>query len=184
MLTIHKYHTGHDAHKCIRNLLNNFILNDAFYFNGRTRRPPKDKVNSMLSFGYTLLINDFISLLYASGFDPFFGFFHQLKYGNPSLALDMVEPFRPLFIDNLVLYLINKSIVNDSHFEKKNHGIFLNKEGIDIFVYNYNERKNKQTRFVFHNKRLRVNQVFQLYIYKLANFIMGKTDKIDFFVKI
>lgn len=85
-------------------LFNYFILNKEFAFNGRNRRPPKDEINALLSFGYSVLVNEFVSLCYEEGLNPYFGYLHQLRYGNPCLALDMVEPFRVFFIDKLVLF--------------------------------------------------------------------------------
>lgn len=79
------------------------LLDPAWHFDRRTRRPPADPVNVMLSLGYTLLTHKMLGAVQAAGFDPYLGFLHQLDYGRPSLALDLIEEFRPLLVDSLVL---------------------------------------------------------------------------------
>ncbi len=83
------------------------MLRKELGFEGRQRRPPKDPVNALLSLGYTLIGNEMHSLICAVGFDPYIGFFHGIDYGRPSLALDLIEPFRHAIIDRFTLYLVN-----------------------------------------------------------------------------
>jgi CRISPR-associated protein Cas1 len=95
-------------------------------FTKRTRRPPRDPVNALLSFGYTLLYGEAISAVSSVGFDPYLGFYHSLRYGRCSLALDLMEEFRPLIVDRLVLKLINLEIVKPPDFETDpNTGVTL-----------------------------------------------------------
>src|SRR5438094_8109895 len=75
----------------------------SFDFRSRNRRPPRDGVNAMLSLGYSLLAKDLTIACYAVGFDPYIGFYHQSRFGRPALALDLMEPFRPLIGDSAVL---------------------------------------------------------------------------------
>jgi CRISPR-associated protein Cas1 len=99
-------------------------------FPGRQRRPPKDPVNALLSFGYVLVGNELQSLLDGIGFDPYIGFFHRLDYGRPSLALDLVEEFRPALVDRLTLSLLNRKILDRHHFEPTPEGgLYLDREG-------------------------------------------------------
>jgi CRISPR-associated endonuclease Cas1 len=79
-----------------------------FDFEGRNRRPPRDPVNALLSLGYSLLAKDLTVACYAVGFDPYIGFYHQPRFGRPALALDLMEPFRPLIVDSAVLTGINR----------------------------------------------------------------------------
>lgn len=88
----------------------------AFDFRERNRRPPRDPVNALLSFLYTLLLKDCVTAITAVGLDPYIGFFHQLHYGRPSLALDLAEEFRPLVADSVVLTLINNGMVDKGDF--------------------------------------------------------------------
>lgn len=84
------------------------ILNQEFTFSGRTRRPPKDPTNALLSYTYTFLSNEIASILEAHGLDPYLGFLHETKPGRPSLALDLLEPLRPALADRFVLQAINR----------------------------------------------------------------------------
>jgi len=86
-------------------------------FTKRTRRPPRDPVNALLSFGYTLLYGEAIASLSSTGFDPYLGFYHSFQYGRCSLALDLMEEFRPLIVDRLVLRIINLEVLRAEDFE-------------------------------------------------------------------
>lgn len=115
-----------------------------FTFTRRSRRPPKNPLNAMLSFGYTLLFNEVLLMLEQTGLDPYLGFLHSPNYGRPSLALDIMEEFRPVIVDTLVLNLVSKKIVNDDDFRgidsQGKAGIYLSKEKIKSFIYHFNYR--------------------------------------------
>ena len=96
-----------------------------FSFNGRTRRPPLDNVNALLSFVYTLLTNTITSALETVGLDPYVGCLHTERPGRVSLSLDLIEELRPVLADRFVLSLINKKIVTKKGFEKKENGAVL-----------------------------------------------------------
>jgi CRISPR-associated protein Cas1 len=87
-----------------------------FDMNSRNKRPPKDPVNALLSYGYTLLARDFYSAIVAVGLDPLMGFYHTIVPGRPALALDMMEAFRPLIVDSTVLRAINSGILQRDDF--------------------------------------------------------------------
>lgn len=99
-----------------------------FRFDGRTRRPPTDRVNALLSFAYTLLGNEIASALEGVGLDPAVGFLHTLRPGRKSLALDMLEEFRAPFADRFVLSQINLGSITADDFEQKENGAFYLKE--------------------------------------------------------
>lgn len=88
-----------------------------FPFSGRIRRPPTDPVNSLLSFGYVLLMNEVLSACQVVGFDPYLGYLHMDRYGRPALALDLMEEFRPVLVDSLVLSFINRRMIEPEDFE-------------------------------------------------------------------
>ena len=96
-----------------------------FSFRGRSKRPPMDNVNAMLSFVYTLLTNQITSALEVVGLDPCVGYLHTERPGRASLALDLIEEFRAVYADRFVLSLINKKIVNKKNFTKKENGAVL-----------------------------------------------------------
>jgi len=92
------------------------ILNESFTFSGRNRRPPLDPVNALLSFAYTMLTNEVLSAVKASGLDPYLGTLHEVSYGRPSLACDLVEEYRSFLGDRLVLGLVNKKVIRPDDF--------------------------------------------------------------------
>ena len=92
------------------------IRNPDFTFNGRNRRPPRDPVNALLSFVYTLLTNEVQSAITAGGLDPYLGALHEIDYGRPSLACDLVEEYRAFLGDRMVLGLINRKTISPDDF--------------------------------------------------------------------
>ncbi|AHF89495.1 CRISPR-associated protein Cas4 [Opitutaceae bacterium TAV5] len=101
----------------------------AFDFSGRNRRPPRDPVNALLSFGYSVLSKELAGVCHAVGLDPFFGFMHQPRYGRPALALDLMEEFRPLIADSVALNLINRGELDEGDFIRSANGTALNDRG-------------------------------------------------------
>lgn len=98
-------------------------------FDRRNRRPPRDPVNALLSLAYSLLTKDFTVACYAVGFDPYMGFYHQPRFGRPALALDMMEPFRPLIADSSVLTAINTRMVTEKDFVQAGDSVALTPSG-------------------------------------------------------
>lgn len=92
------------------------IKTEKIKFRGRFKRPPLDPVNSLLSLGYTLLLNDILSACEIVGLDPYIGYLHAHKYGKPALALDLMEEWRPVMIDSLVISLLNKRVIKNDDF--------------------------------------------------------------------
>lgn len=92
------------------------LLNQPDLFGGRTRRPPLDPVNALLSYGYTILLNQIMSALCTVGLDPYIGYLHGTRFGKPALALDLMEEFRPLIVDSVVLSLFNNNILQTKDF--------------------------------------------------------------------
>jgi len=110
-------------------------------FETRTRRPPKDPVNAVLSLGYTLLTNEILALLIAQGFDPYIGFLHGVVYGRPSLALDLVEEFRHPLVDRLTLNLFNNQVLTAEDFRPvEGEGIYLTPAALKTYLQYYERR--------------------------------------------
>ena len=120
---------------------------DEFSFRLRTRRPPRDRVNALLSFLYALLTADCTAACEGVGLDPQFGFLHVLRPGRPALALDLMEEFRPLLADRLALTLINRKQVRPEHFEareKAGESVLLTEAGRKIVLGAYQTRKQEE----------------------------------------
>ena len=113
--------------------------------NGRNRRPPLDPVNALLSFLYTLLLNDCVSAVEGVGLDPQMGFLHVPRPGRPSLGLDLMEEFRAFLADRLAITLINRKQVTVEHFEPRPGGaVYLNEKGRREVVGAYQKRKQEE----------------------------------------
>jgi CRISPR-associated protein Cas1 len=150
---------------------------DTFYFNDRTRRPPLDKVNALLSFIYALLSGDCRSALQGVGLDPYVGFLHVDRPGRSSLALDLVEEFRAAIADRFVLTLINTGMVNKSHFEEReNGGVFLNDDGRKVVLTAWQKRKVEEITHPFLNEKIAWGLVPYVQALLLARFIRGDMD--------
>lgn len=119
-----------EAARVYFSVFNKLILVDDedFLFNGRNKRPPLDPVNCLLSFTYTLLTHDIRSALESVGLDPAVGYLHRIRPGRPSLALDLMEEFRPYLADRLVLTLINRKQLKPKDFKKQRSGAVLLKD--------------------------------------------------------
>jgi CRISPR-associated protein Cas1 len=113
-------------------------------FERRSRRPPHNPANALLSFGYSLLTHECTTALHAAGLDPALGFLHEPERGRPSLALDLIEPFRAPVADGLALDLLNHGTLRaKDHFEPKEGGIYLNHEGRRRYYTAYERRMDR-----------------------------------------
>lgn len=116
-----------------------------FRFIKRTRRPPRDPVNTLLSFLYSLLLNECVSALEGIGLDPQFGYLHEIRPGRPSLALDIMEELRPMFADRLALTLINRKQITRKHFQERPGGsVLLTEKARKQVIIAYQERKQTE----------------------------------------
>ncbi len=106
-------------------------------FAHRQRRPPPDPFNALLSFGYVLAGNELQSLLDALGFDPYLGLLHEMDYGRPSLALDLLEEFRAPLIDRLCLHLVRLGTLGPADFEPRDGGILLTRPALQRYLAAY-----------------------------------------------
>ncbi len=117
----------------------------AFSMDGRTRRPPRDRVNATISFLYALLRAECSAALESVGLDPQVGFLHALRPGRPALALDLMEEFRPLIADRLAITLINRKQLQADHFtELPGNAVHLNDDGRKIVLQAYQQRKEEE----------------------------------------
>ncbi len=117
---------------------------DDFVFKGRSRRPPLDRVNAMLSFAYSLLARDTGAALEAVGLDAYVGFLHRERPGRISLALDLMEELRGIYADRFVLSLINMKVIQAKHFiQKENGAVLMTEEGRKVFLSSWQKKKQE-----------------------------------------
>jgi CRISP-associated protein Cas1 len=148
-----------------------------FRFKGRSRRPPLDPVNALLSFIYTLLVHDIRGALESVGLDPAVGFLHRDRPGRPSLALDLVEEFRPCFADRLALSLINLRQAQGRDFRHLENGACLMSDELRKGVLiAYQERKREELRHPFLGEPATVGLLWHLQAQLLARLLRGDLD--------
>lgn len=109
-------------------------IGTGFEITGRNRRPPSDPINAMLSFGYSMLAKEALAAVIAVGFEPGLGMYHRVRPGRPSLALDLMEEFRPLIVDSTILSLINAKEMRASHFDRRGKAVVLTQDGRRRFI--------------------------------------------------
>lgn len=126
------------------------LVHPEFAFQGRSRRPPKDEFNSMLSLGYSILMNEIYGKLENKGLNPYFGFIHSDKEKHPTLASDMMEEWRATIVDALVMSLINGHEIHTEHFwhDRDKPGYYLTKEGLTIFLKKYDKKMQKAVQYL------------------------------------
>lgn len=148
-----------------------------FYFNGRTRRPPLDRFNALLSFLYSMLMNDCRSALEATGLDPQVGFLHAVRPGRAALALDLQEEFRSALCDRFALTLINRGQLTETDFEPREGGaILLSEEGRRKVVTSWQERKREEVTHPILNKKLPIGLLPFTQARFLARVIRGEDN--------
>ena len=162
-------------------------------FNRREYYPPPDPINALLSFGYTLLLNDLIAACQLAGLDPDLGFFHAIDYNKPSMALDLEEEFRPIIVDSIVLAGINRGMLRlndfeiggtrrrpDNHSDQDNPSdrsavrpVYLKDEPRKKFISLYEARVNEQIFYPPTGESRSYRQIFQLQAYQMGKMILG-----------
>ena len=146
----------------------------AFDFQTRNRRPPRDPVNALLSFAYSLLAKDLTIVCAAIGFDPFIGFFHQPRFGRPALALDLMEGFRALVGDSAVLTAINTRMVGASDFIRVGDAVALTPAGRKGFIRSYEQRIDTLVTHPLFGYRVTYRRVFEIQARLLARYVSGE----------
>ena len=154
-----------------------------FIFEGRNRRPPKDAVNAMLSFVYTLIASEVTSALETVGLDAYVGFFHTLRPGRASLALDMMEELRAYLGDRLVLSLINRKQININHFiHQGEDNIVMTEEGRKIILTAWQNRKKETITHPYLNEKISIGLLPHVQAMMLARYIRGDIDNYPVFL--
>jgi CRISPR-associated protein Cas1 len=154
----------------------------SFDFEGRNRRPPRDPVNALLSLAYSMLAKDLTLACYAVGFDPYMGFYHQLRHGKPALALDLMEPFRPLIADSAVLSAVNTRMVTDRDFVRAGGSVALTPSGRKGFFRAYELRMDTLVTHPLFEYRVSYRRLLEIQARLLARVIEGEIATYPVFV--
>jgi len=165
---------------CYNKVFNSMILQqkEDFYFHLRSRRPPKDNTNAMLSFAYTLLANDTAAALETVGLDAYVGFMHRDRPGRASLALDLMEELRGVFADKFVLSLINrKEITKEGFFKKENGAVLMTDEARKTFLQAWQMKKQEKITHPFLSEKITWGLVPYAQALLLARYLRGDLDE-------
>ncbi|MBN1648524.1 MAG: type I-C CRISPR-associated endonuclease Cas1 [Spirochaetales bacterium] len=160
-------------------VFNDLILadDDYFTFSGRNRRPPRDPVNALLSFLYTIMMHDVCSALEGCGLDPAVGFLHRDRPGRMGLALDLMEEFRAVIVDRLVLSLINRKQIVRKDFQESTAGVFKLKDKArkDVLAA-YQNRKSEEVLHPYIDEKVKIGLLFHIQAMLMARYIRGDID--------
>jgi len=168
-----------DAAHLYFNVFDHLIVaqKEDFFFNERNRRPPLDNVNCLLSFIYTLVMHDVRSALEGVGLDPAVGFLHRDRPGRPSLALDLMEEFRPYLADRLALSLINMRQVRGADFKRTESGaVMMSDDARKKVLVAYQERKQDEIQHPFLDEKVRIGILYHVQALLFARYIRGDLD--------
>jgi CRISPR-associated protein Cas1 len=148
-----------------------------FRMTGRNRRPPRDRINALLSFLYVMLLNDCISAIEGVGLDPQMGFLHVMRPGRPSLGLDLMEELRPILADRLALTLINLRQIGPADFEERVGGaVCLNEKGRKAVVTAYQKRKQDEVQHPVLEQNVALGLIPHVQARLLARHLRGDLD--------
>lgn len=145
-------------------------------FEKRERRPPKGPANALLSLGYTLLFSHVLSLVNLVGLDPYIGFFHAPGYGKPALALDLMEEWRPIIVDAVVMNAFNLKVIKREDFIIEEEGICLNRDGWRKFIAQFERKMAEKIRHPNQDIRLTYRNCIEAQARQLARHIKGEEE--------
>jgi len=155
---------------------NTIIDNEEFHFDGRSRRPPRDRVNALISFGNTLAYNACLSEIYRTHLDPRISFLHTTNFRRFGLNLDIAEVFKPILVDRIIFYLLSHNMLRASHFESKLSGILLNDKGRQVFVSEWENRLRTTIKHRNIGREVSYRRLIRLELYKLEKHLMGEQE--------
>lgn len=156
------------------------VLKQDMGFNARVRRPPTDPVNSLLSFGYTLLAYNIQSAVATAGLDLYLSFVHSIEQSRPGLALDMMEEFRPIIVDSMVLWLINTAAMTEGDFERPEQEgkmVAIKPEGLKKLIHYYEMKVQSKVYHPGAGGQTTYRHCFELQARELAGVILGRTPE-------
>ncbi len=145
-----------------------------FAFEKRNRRPPEDPVNAMLSLSYSLLTRTFLTALQSVGFDPYRGFFHVMRHGRPSLALDMMEPYRPIIADSVVINSVNNGEVKPEDFFWNGPACAMKPSARKALIAGYERRLEQETTHPLFGYRVSMRRLIAVQMRLLARHLDGE----------
>jgi len=155
----------------------NLILRDeGFRFSERTRRPPESRLDCLISFLNSLLYVAVLREIYMTHLDPRIGFLHEANFRSFSLNLDVAEVFKPIIVDRLIFYLVNKGMLDKSHFMEELSGILLNKKGRELVVREFERRMSTTINIRSTGSKVSYRRLIRIELYKIEKHLMGEEE--------
>ena len=149
------------------------ILPEEFKMEGRSRQPPKNMINSLISFGNSMMYSTVLTEIYNTQLNPTISYLHEPFERRFSLSLDLSEIFKPIFVDRLIFYLVNKRMITKKDFNQDLNCCLLNDSGRNKFIKEYNKRLEKTIKHKDLNKKVSYQRLIRLEAYKLKKHILG-----------
>lgn len=150
------------------------ILPENFKMEGRSRQPPKNMVNSLISFGNSMMYATVLTELYNTQLNPTISYLHEPLEQRYSLSLDLSEIFKPFIVDRLIFYLVNKKMITEKHFNQELNSCLLNDKGRKIFIDQYNKRLQKTIKHKKLNRKVSYQRLIRLEAYKLKKHLISE----------
>ncbi len=150
------------------------IEDESFRFQKRTRRPPKNRLNALVSFGNSLLYTTVLSEIYKTHLDPRIGYLHTTNFRRFTLNLDVAEVFKPIIVDRVIFTVLNKKMLAPKHFEQKLGGIVLNEKGRQTFITEYENRLKSTIKHERLKRNVSYRQLILLELYKIQKHLMDE----------
>lgn len=156
------------------------ITASEFYTNGRMRRPPPDPINAIISFAYSMMVNDCVAALRLASLEPTIGALHTTRPGRPALALDLMEPFRPLIADSIAISAFNRGELTEGHFLRTAAGCSLTDYGRKAFFSAYGRRMDTEVTHPVFEYRLSYRRMLMLHARLIAAWLLGEVPTLAF----
>jgi CRISPR-associated protein Cas1 len=150
------------------------LSNPDFVFKGRSRRPPNNRLNALISFGNSLLYVTALGEVYKTHLDPRIGFLHTTNFRRFSLNLDVAEIFKPIIVDRIIFTLINKGMIQPKHFYEEANGVFLKENGRKVFIQEFDNRLNTTIEHRELRRKVSYRRLIRLELYKLEKHLLGE----------
>jgi len=152
---------------------NKIIKNENFHFEKREKRPPRNRINALISYGNSLLYTYTLSEIYKTHLDPRIGFLHTTNFRRFSLNLDVAEIFKPIIVDRAIFKLVNKEMIKEDNFLEEMGGIYLNDTGRKIFVEEMDNRMKTTIKHKKLGRNVSYRSLIRLELYKIEKHLLG-----------
>ena len=159
---------------------NEIIKDDGFSFDTRTKRPPKSKLNALISFGNSLLYVAVLSEIYKTHLDPRIGYLHTTNFRRFTLNLDVAEIFKPIIVDRAIFAMLNKQMLRENHFMKELEKVYLNEKGREIFVREFEDKLKATIKHDKLKRNVSYRRLIRMELYKMEKHLMGESEYMPF----